>query len=229
MRFSPLGSPRNALVTVGLVLIGLCLIALARGARGADPALPDTNGCGDDCPGTGVDVVIEERPIALLGRSLDAVVHSFVSQTARLGHVVPHDPKIAYCMRCGSTDHAQGLSLTYTLRVATPRWDPPSDLPDEDRAAILGYLAAIQGHTNRHIANHRERLEAVAWAPMALDEIQAAFQAACEAAIAADNALDAREGCWEALTSLTLKPHPRSTCEPDWKAQDVGMCKIRSK
>lgn len=211
--------------------VALAIALLPEIARGDDtvppPADPASGGCGEGCPGAGVNIVAVEDEVHLSGRTLEAVIRTWNKQTARRDHIHPDHPRISFCKRCGSMDRAQSLTLDYKLDLRTPVWEAPTDLPDEDVAAIGRFVAAVQGHNNRHVANHRDALRAVVWEQLPIPEVEAAYKLACERAIAADNELDAKEGCLLATTSLQFESHPRTTCEPNWKPQDARVCWMR--
>lgn len=198
----------------------LLLLPLARAGE------PDTSPpCGQGCAGLEVSVV--EVTIPLQGFALDQVIAEYAAATRDLRPARPALSDFEVCYKCGSTEVAESVSLRYALTVPLPQWTPPASVSDQDRTAILRFVAALQGRANRLVSQHREALARVEDRNRPPESIREDVERACKEALAANTALEMEQGCYEVSSETTFEVKGAKECARGWKPLAESVCRVR--
>lgn len=207
------------------LLLGLALTSISGGARaGADEVGP---ACGERCRATGLEITVTEITVPVDGFTLDQVDQAWRDATREIAPASPRLSGLELCYRCGSTELAEAVSLRYELTVPLPSWEPGPSVSDQDRSAILRYVAALQGRANRLVADHRDALAKVVVRNKDAAQIREEVEGACAAALEQDATLLMRDGCVSTDGGLEIALGPITSCQPKWKPLPANRCRLQ--
>lgn len=192
-------------------------------AQADEPAV-----CGERCQARGLELVVVEQRVPVSGFTVEQVSAEYNAALLEIRYATPHLGGWEPCFKCGSAEILDGASLRYELTVPLPAWDEPASLSEADRQATRRWIAAIQGHVYRHVAAHREALEAVPVKNRAADEVLAGAKGACLKALEAGEALDQAGGCITGTTLGGVTAAPIRSCQPRHKAPRAELCDLGS-
>ena len=192
------------------------------------PARADdtVSACGQACPSRGIELVVVEEPVKLTGFTVEQLSEQWTEALQDLRYATPHLSGWAPCLKCGSPDVLDSVSLRYELTVPLPTWDEPASLSDADRLSVRKWMGAVQGHVYRHVAAHRDAVDAVTVRNHTGPQVRAMVNEACKRALQADEALDASGGCIRGTTLGGLTVEPIKACQPRYKPTPPALCQI---